>query len=114
MVAGLLRTDALAKLAGGLRIERQTEGFDARWDELTSRSNTLELVSPTAWLIRTGSIGSQTIVQWCDADERGIYSAAFQLGRQRKSSPRDLARPPLGLPSHLLTSLERTYPQLQG
>jgi predicted Zn-dependent protease len=111
LAAALLRTDALAKLTGGLRIERQTENFDAHWDQLTSRATTLELVSPSAWLTRTSSVGAQTFVQWCDAEKRGIYSDAFQLGRQRKSSPRDLSHPPLGLANHLVVSLERSYPQ---
>lgn len=109
IVAGLVRTELLAGLAGGLRIERQSESFEPRWDVLTGRSTALELVSPTKWLVRTGSIGTQTIVQSCDGDNREIYSLAFQLGRRRKTLPRELERPPIGLDGHMLTSLERTF-----
>jgi predicted Zn-dependent protease len=110
VLAGLMRTEQLAALPGGLRIERHNEGFDTRWNELTSRGDGLELVSPSAWLTRSGGFGSQTTVQWCDQEERGVYGEAFWLGRRRTSSPRELARPPLGLPGHVLTSLERSYP----
>jgi len=109
LAQGLLRTGQLAGLQGGLRIDREIEGFDPRWNELTSRSQTLELVSPAAWLVRSGGSGSQTTVQWCDRQQRGVFSKAFQLGRLRKSTPLDLAKPPLGLPGHLLTPLDRTY-----
>ncbi|MHC4176708.1 MAG: VIT domain-containing protein, partial [Planctomycetota bacterium] len=109
LAKGLLRTEQLAGLNGGLRIERQVEGFDPRWDRLSSRSQTIELVSPAAWLVRSGGYGSQTAVQWCDGQERGVFSKAFQLGRLRKSTPLDLSKPPLGLPGHVLTPLDRTY-----
>ena len=112
----LLRTGQLAGLEGGLLIERQAEGFDPRWDKLTSRSQALELVSPTAWLIRSGGYSSATTVQWCDrraptrsVGRRGVFSKAFQLGRQRKSAPMDLSKPPLALPGHVLVPLNRTY-----
>jgi len=109
LAQSLLRTQQLAGLQGGLRIDRKIEGFDPRWNELTGRAQTLELVSPAAWLVRSGGSGSPTTVQWCDRQQRGVFSRAFQLGRLRKSTPLDLGKPPLGLPGHLLTPLDRTY-----
>ena len=105
----LLRIGQLAGLEGGLLIERQAEGFDPRWDKLISRSQTLELVSPAAWLIRSGGYSSATTVQWCDRRQRGVFSKAFQLGRRRKSARMDLSKPPLALPGHVLVPLDRTY-----
>ena len=62
LAESLLRNEQLARLDGGLRIERRTESFDPRFKNLTSRSETLALVSPGAWLIRSGGGPSQTLV----------------------------------------------------
>ncbi|HYW78639.1 MAG TPA: hypothetical protein VE890_03645, partial [Thermoguttaceae bacterium] len=106
LAESLLRTRELAELKGGLRIQQRQESFDVRWDRVTSRSETTSLVSPDAWWIRARSTGSQTIVKWCDADRRGVFSQAFGLGRTRASTELDQSRPPLGFRS----SLERAYP----
>jgi len=110
LAESLLRSGELASLPGGLVIQRGMESFDTRWDELTGRSETSALVSPDAWLVRTGSSGSETSIQWCDQDERGAFSADLLLGRVRQSAPADLRHPPAGLSGHLTQSLERAYP----
>ncbi len=95
---GLLRRAKLAALEGGLELNRTSQSFDVRVSiELNSQSQQRELVSPQAWLMRSGGVTSQVIVQWCDPQLRGIYSEAFQLGRQRASTPADLQLPPWGL-----------------
>ena len=109
LVKSLLRTDRLAKMTGGIEITRQTETFDARWNDLASRSRRLELASAKSWLTRSESDGGQTLVSWCDAKEIGVYSKAFQLGRVRASTPLDLQPPPLELNDHSLASLESAY-----
>ncbi len=109
LAESLLRTKQIAGLEG-LRIECRTDQFDPRFGEPTSRYETLSLISPKAWLI--GSVGTgwqTTTVEWCDAKRRGIFSGAFLLGRERESTPSDLAQPPLDLSVHLTTSLERSY-----
>ncbi len=109
LAESLLRTREIADLPGGLVIQRGMESFDARWDELTGRSETLALVSPDAWLVRTDSIGSETSIQWCDQNKRGVFSADLLLGRVREATPADLRHPPAGLSTHLTQTLERTY-----
>jgi len=109
LAESLLRTKQMASLKGGLIVEQNAEHFDTRWGNLTSRSEMLELVSPKAWLTRTGSAGSQTTIQWRDAKSRNILSDGFQLAWIRKSEPRDLSQPPLSLIGKVVTSLERTY-----
>ena len=49
----LMREDALAQLKGGLEFDRVNESFDARWGDLTGKSETFALVSTKSWLIRT-------------------------------------------------------------
>ncbi len=110
LAESLLRSGELASLPGGLAIQRGMESFDTRWDELTGRSETLALVSPDAWLVRAGTIGSETSVQWCDQDERGVFSADLLFGRLREATPADLRHPPAGLSGHLTQSFERSYP----
>jgi len=109
MAESLLRTKQLAQLDGGLRIEQRMESYNVRFDELSSQSDRFALVSRKAWLDHVSGGGSQTTVQWCDAKRRGIVFNGFLLGRQRASTPDDLARPPLGLSGNVMTSLERTY-----
>jgi tetratricopeptide (TPR) repeat protein len=105
----LLRREAFAALEGGLEIHRTTEGFDPRWDRTTSRSERLELLSPKAWLTRPLGEGVHTIVEWCSAQERGIVSRAFALGRVRKSVERELQALPYGGGGELLRPLYQTY-----
>ncbi|MGA2799107.1 MAG: hypothetical protein ABSE63_16125, partial [Thermoguttaceae bacterium] len=113
LAQSLLRNDQLAQLTGGLEINRSSESFDVRWGEVTSRSETISLVSNQKWLIRSQGGGQQTMVQWCNDKERGVFSKAFQLGQVRKSTPLDLTKPPLDLGLYTLNSLERSYPQCQ-
>src|SRR5437868_732156 len=110
LAKSLLRTEQLAKLTGGIEIVRQTESFDARWDELAGRSKRVELVAAKSWLTTSSSDGGQTLVSWCDAKEIGVFSKAFQLGRVRAATPLDVQPPPLHLSDHSLASLELSYP----
>ncbi|HUT12367.1 MAG TPA: VIT domain-containing protein [Thermoguttaceae bacterium] len=111
LAESLLRNGQLAALDGGLQVQRRWESFDARWNNLTSRSQSLALASPTAWLILDGGNGSNETVSWCDGRERGVFSKTFQLGRLRDSQSEDLGNPPLGLEGYALRSIERTYPR---
>ena len=95
-----------------MQIQWQSESFDARFGELTGRAALSSLVSPSAWLTHNEG-GGQTIVNWCDKQERGIIGTALQLGRLRAAQPSDLELRVigLGLDSHLLTALDRSYPE---
>ncbi len=110
LAESLLRTEKLAKLTGGIEIVRQTQYFDVRWDDLSWRSRKLEVFSPTTWLTRSEGDNTQTIINWCDSHERGVFSKTFQLGRLRASNPHDLRSPPLELSDHSLASIEQAYP----
>jgi Flp pilus assembly protein TadD len=110
LARSLLRTDKLAKMTGGIEILRRSESFEVRWGETTARSRRFELFSASSWLTRSESDGGQTLISWCDAKEHGVFSKAFQLGRLRASTPRDVQPPPLQLDDYSLTSLERAFP----
>jgi tetratricopeptide (TPR) repeat protein len=110
LARSLLRTESLAKLDGGLVIVRQTDGFDPRWGEHTSRTRQTDLVSPRRWLVRTEADAAGVTVEWCDGAERGVLNRHFQLGRRRAATPQDLRRPPLGLADHSLSPLDLQYP----
>ncbi|MSR57905.1 MAG: hypothetical protein EXS05_09545 [Planctomycetaceae bacterium] len=105
----LLRTGPLAKMEGGLEIVRNSESFDPRWNELKHQSRTRMLYSSTAWLTRTASDWSQTLVNWCDANERGVFGLAFQLGRTRKSAPAELTPAILEQSDYSLSPLHEAY-----
>jgi len=105
----LLRTGHVAGLTHGLRILKRTESIDPRWNEVTHQSETLSLVSPSSWLVRSTGDNSQTLLQWCDARERGILSSTYGLERVRASTAEDQRRAPLGLEGFVLDSMERTY-----
>ncbi|MHB1035082.1 MAG: VIT domain-containing protein [Pirellulales bacterium] len=109
LAKSLLRTDVVAKLSGGLKIEVQSDSFEPRWNELVSQSSTLAWVAPKAWLRRYAGSGSQTTVEWCDGKQRGIFSLALQLGRQRASTPEDLTASPVDLGGFAFSGLDRAY-----
>ncbi len=109
LARSLLRTEQLAKLAGGVDVVQQHESFDTRWGDLTARSRVVSLYSPKAWLQRSEGDGAQTLVNWCDPKERGIYSRLFLLGRARASAAAELREVPLIEYDHSLSSLEQSY-----
>ena len=106
---GLLRTEKLAKLAGGIEVIQHHESFDPRWGELQAQSYARALYSPRRWLLLNRGDGSGTLVDWCDAKERGIWSRVFQLGRVRESAAADLNVVPFTLSDYSLVSLEHTF-----
>jgi hypothetical protein len=106
LAESLLRGDRLAKMQGGLDVVLQTEVFDARWAELTSRSGSRTLLSAGAWLMRSDG---DELVQWCDGRERGVFTAAFLLGRVRPAAAGDLGAVPLDMGDYSITGLEKTY-----
>jgi Flp pilus assembly protein TadD len=110
LAQSLLRTEQLAHLKGGIAIDRQTENFDVRWNELASRSQNRALYSPASWLTRAEGDDAQAIIRWCDGKERGVWSRPFQLGRLRTAVPQDLGAEVLGLNDHSLIPLDRDYP----
>ena len=105
----LLRSEHLRGVKEGLRIEIQTESFDARWDALTGRSQTTALVAPQGWLTVSSGDGSQTSLSWTDAKERGSLAGAMLLGRVRASQPADLQQPPLDLGAGAASPLDLAY-----
>jgi len=113
----LLRTEKLGQLNGGLEIGREAQGFEARWNELTSRHQRLDLYTRERWLTRTTGDSSQTMLHWADKVERGVMGLAFGLGRTRKSVAADLAPAVLdrsdfsylGLNDHSLTPLHESF-----
>ena len=94
---------------GGIEVNRLIESADPRWNRTTARTNRLDLYSPQRWLSLAESAASQTQVQWCDEQHRGIYSRAFQLGRVRKSHSRDLESLVPGQRAYATTALHTTF-----
>lgn len=109
LAASLLRKEKILAHKEGLVVARTTESFDVSWNELTSRSTRRELFSADTWLIRSQDQGGQTLVNWCDAKERGVYSRTFQLGRRRASVDAERRELPFVLADHSLVSLEQSY-----
>ncbi len=75
----------------GIEVTRENEIFDPLWKRNAGQSQTTELSANDRWLKFTDSIGSETHVHWCDQEQRGVFSRAFQMGRTRGSTPTDLS-----------------------
>ncbi len=105
----LSRLESLRKLAGGIELTASTDSLDPIWNRTTYHSSNLTLYSPTAWLTKPQNGDAQTIVNYCDKKDRGVFSVAFLLGRARPSVERDLATPPLALNDWSLSPLNETY-----
>jgi len=108
IVDGLLRVDALAKLSGGLAIEKREESFDPVWDRRTKRSEASALYSPKAWWVQS-RLSEQSsfdrVVNYCNEQERGAFIAATRLGLRRASVPAELNPSKLPVPHWTLTSI---------
>ena len=91
----LQRTESLLKLDGGIELRRVTDRFDPRWKQRLSRDSDLLLYSPSAWLHRTLDLADQTLIEFCDAKERGVYSLSFLLGQVRASVDQELKTLPV-------------------
>ncbi len=109
LAKSLLRTEPLLKLNGGIELRRRVETFDPRWNRSTGRNIDLALYSPTAWLTTARNPQQQSLVNYCDSNERGVYTMAFLLGRNRASVASELKSPPLGLADFSLSPLFETY-----
>ena len=109
LAKSLLRTEPLLKLNGGIELRRRVETFDPRWNRSTGRNIDLALYSPTAWLTTARNPQQQSLVNYCDSNERGVYTMAFLLGRNRASVASELKSPPLGLADFSLSPLFQTY-----
>ena len=105
----LVRSEQLAAVNGGLQIDIQSQTFDPRWNELSGQEQTSAAIAPTGWLVTRRGDRQQTSVAWCDAHQRGVISKAFELGRVRKSTLADVARPPVDLGLGTMTRLDRAY-----
>ena len=109
LAKSLLRTDALLKLQGGIELRRVTESFDPRWNRRASRNSDLAMYAPSAWLTRPTDLTDHTVINYCNAKERGVFSLAFLLGRVRASVEQELKSPPLGLDDFSLSPLHESY-----
>ncbi len=74
----LLRTDAVAA-KNGLRIEIDECSFDTRWGELSSRSQALVLLAPSAWLVRAKSDDWNNVDYWSRSPTWGLARGLFGL-----------------------------------
>lgn len=109
LAKSLLRTEALAKLNGGLEIRRAAETFDPRWKRRSSNNRELTLYSPTSWLTRTLDPEEHLIINYCTPKERAVYSQAMLVGRTRASNALDLSTFPLSLGDLSLTPFYEGY-----
>jgi len=107
----LLRGESLQKQAGGVEIRRAAESFDPRWNRRTDHHSDLVLVSPSAWIARPLDVGGHTLVNYCDANERGVFSLAWLLGRTRKPAEgnAELKSPPLSLSDYSQDALHDAF-----
>jgi tetratricopeptide (TPR) repeat protein len=100
LARSLVHDDGLRGVKEGVQVEIARESYTAESGALAGRSQTLALVSPSAWLTRSTSDRGATTVAWCDGHQRGVLSKAFLLGCVRKSQSGDLDR----LPPELATT----------
>lgn len=110
----LLRKEALLALKGGLEAHRVSQSFDPRWNRRTYRSGDMTLFAPTGWLTKSDNTSSQTLVNYCDGREVGVFSLAFVLGRVRAAVPQDLQTVPVPLLGSMLNPLHVGYHGFQA
>lgn len=92
LVEGLLRTEALRKLAGGLVVELRQDKYQLNWSAERSieHSEHRALYAPKSWLKRTVSATGEVMINACDERERLVFDPGTMLGRRRAASPVEL------------------------
>jgi predicted Zn-dependent protease len=110
----LLRMESLLKMDGGIELRAVSESFDPRWNRRSARNSDLMLYSPTAWLARPLDADDHTLVSYCDAKERGVFSLALLLGRTRASVAQELMTLPRSLSDLSLVPVHESYPGYQA
>ena len=105
----LLRKGRIAAHAGGVEVRCTRESHNVRWKRVSGVTTELALLSKDAWLTRKREDWQQTLVHWCNRDERGVLSPLFQLGRRREAASGDRRAYHLSLFDWPLSSLERSY-----
>ncbi len=109
LARSLVRRDALAKVAGGVKVEQVAETVDPRDGAATPGERRLVVHSPAGWAARVGSDSGQTVLWWCDGKERGVCGTAFGLGRTRAATPADVGDAPFALDDFSLTPLDQSH-----
>lgn len=92
LVEGLLRTESLEKLAGGLVVEAQVDQYKLNWSAERSieHSEQRVLYAPKSWLKRVVNARGNVFVEACDERERLNFDPGKSLGRRRAASPTEL------------------------
>ncbi|MBL8817930.1 MAG: hypothetical protein JNL58_18035 [Planctomyces sp.] len=109
LASSLLRIDQLRAVEGGIELRREIESLDPVWNRKLNQHGDLALYSPGAWVTRGNDLSQQTVVNFCDGKERGVYSVAFGLGRLRPSTPKELETPPFQLNDFSISSIRDVY-----
>ncbi|MCE9607630.1 MAG: VIT and VWA domain-containing protein [Planctomycetia bacterium] len=110
----LLRTSALAKLAGGILVEERHDDFDPIWDRRTSHSSATALYAPKAWLTKTVHSDGLFTVDYGNERERGTYFPSLLLGRSRAAVEGDLRPQPLVRDDGSIEPLHEAHPYQQA
>lgn len=110
----LLRIEALRQLENGLVLERDGSSTDPRWNRQTGRNGSIELWSKDRWLQQGRYSAGQTLINWCDKDERSVLSRTFQLGRTRRSTPADLEKFAFGTDDYSFSAIHESYAEYKA
>jgi Vault protein inter-alpha-trypsin domain/von Willebrand factor type A domain len=93
LVLALQREKEVRALAGGIEIRHESQSFDPRFEEATWKTNSRNLHSGSlGWLNSTATEGLGTQMDWCDAKERGSWSAAYEVALVRKAAKEEHLR----------------------
>ncbi|HEY2838882.1 MAG TPA: VIT domain-containing protein, partial [Pirellulales bacterium] len=109
LAKSLLRAESLARMNGGIELRRTVTSIDPVWNRRSTRPAELVLYSPGAWLTRSLDASQECVVNFCDVNDRGVYSRTTSLGRIRRAFQRDLLSPPLSISDDSLHSLAVAY-----
>lgn len=104
----LLRIESLAQLAGAIRIVWESRPTDLSQDE-PSPYRWETVYSPQTWQVIRSGRDADTLIEWCNGQDRGVYSKAFGLGRVRRAQRDDLRNLPFSLTDYSITALDEAF-----
>ncbi len=113
LVLALQREKEVRALPGGIEIRHESQSLEPRFAEVTWKSSSRNLLSGSlGWLNSTATDSQGTQVEWCDAKERGSWTAAYELAQVRKAAKDEHQRWPASAEDYpLLEAIASTNPE---
>ncbi|MDX1961620.1 MAG: VIT domain-containing protein [Pirellulales bacterium] len=105
LAKSLLITETLLQHPGGVEVIRREKSFEPQWGREYGIGEDLTLFSSQGWLTRSLLDNSEVLVNYCQPDQRGVFSLMSGWGTARPALRRELTTFPTTFNDGSITTL---------